>query len=177
MPSDESARQDDPLSRYRPCVGVMVINRAGLVWMGLRSEALDQIEGRGNWWQMPQGGIDEGEDAEAAALRELFEETGIRNADILGRTEGWLTYDLPKEYAPKAWGGRYIGQKQVWYALRFKGEDSEINIDPPPADGHKKEFADWEWVAPDDVVDRVVAFKRDVYVEVMTQLRKYAVPG
>ncbi|MGI9408707.1 MAG: NUDIX domain-containing protein, partial [Hyphomicrobiaceae bacterium] len=73
----------------------MVINRDGLVWMGLRSEALDQIEGRGNWWQMPQGGIDEGEDVEAAAMRELFEETGIRNADILGRTEGWLTYELP----------------------------------------------------------------------------------
>ncbi|MEM7747303.1 MAG: RNA pyrophosphohydrolase [Pseudomonadota bacterium] len=168
---------DDPnLDAYRPCVGVMVINQHGKVWMGLRADAPGDAEGPGDWWQMPQGGIDEGEDPEAAAYRELFEETGIKNAEILGRTEGWLTYDLPLEIQASAWGGRYKGQKQIWYAFRFTGNDSEINIDPPPGQGHEKEFEDWRWIEPDQVTQRVVDFKRDVYVRVMDQLRNHAQP-
>lgn len=167
---------ESSLDAYRPCVGIMIINRDGLVWMGLRADAPGDAEGPGDWWQMPQGGIDKGEEAEAAAHRELFEETGIRNAEIIGRTTGWLTYDLPPEIAPTAWGGRYRGQKQVWFAVRFLGDDSEINIDPPADEAHNKEFDTWQWTPVDQVVQRVVAFKRDVYVEVVDQLRRFARP-
>ena len=165
------------LDAYRPCVGIMIINRPGLVWMGLRADAPDDAEGPGDWWQMPQGGIDAGEDPAAAALRELHEETGITSAQIIGRTEGWLAYDLPAELQGKAWGGRYVGQKQVWFAVRFTGDDSEINIDPPPGQGHEKEFETWEWTPADLVTTRVVSFKRDVYVKVMDQLGRFAEPG
>lgn len=168
---------DDPsLSNYRPCVGIMLINRSGQVWMGLRADALDDIEGPGDWWQMPQGGIDADEDPEAAALRELKEETGVISAEVIARTRGWLRYDLPPDIAPKAWGGRYRGQKQIWFALRFTGCDSQINIDPPAGLDHKKEFLRWEWTDPDQVVNRVVAFKRDVYRAVMAELQQYAKP-
>ena len=171
MSDDERA-----LDAYRPCVGVMVINRDGKIWMGLRADAPGDAEGPGDWWQMPQGGIDEGEDPETAAYRELFEETGITNAKILGRTEGWLTYDLPAEIQANAWGGRYKGQKQIWFAFRFTGNDNEINIDPPAGQDHKKEFDEWRWTDPDDVTQRVVTFKRDVYIRVMEQLKSFAKP-
>lgn len=170
------SRNDDSLPDYRPCVGIMVINCEGHVWMGRRADAPDDLEGPGEWWQMPQGGIDKGEEHDVAALRELFEETGIRKAEILGRTEGWLTYEFPAAIARKAWRGRYRGQKQVWFALRFNGDDSEVNIDPPPEEDHKKEFSTWEWVPPEDVTTRVVSFKRDVYEQVMKQLGTFAVP-
>ena len=143
MPDDDAyLTSDDGLNDYRACVGIMVINRDGLIWMGRRADAPDDLEGPGEWWQMPQGGIDDGETSDAAALRELFEETGIRNADILACTKGWLTYEFPETIARRAWGGRYRGQKQVWYALRFSGDDSEVNIDPPAGEDHKKEFSD-----------------------------------
>ena len=162
-----------PAKGYRPCVGIALFSRKGGVFLGKRATKgmLPAYS-----WQMPQGGIDEGEDPEAAAYRELFEETGIKNAELLGRTEGWLTYDLPLEIQASAWGGRYKGQKQIWYACRFTGNDSEINIDPPPGQGHEKEFEDWRWIEPDQVTQRVVDFKRDVYVRVMDQLRNHAQP-
>ncbi len=162
------------LSQYRPCVGIMIVNRDGLVWMGRRADAPDDAEGPGDWWQMPQGGIDDGEDPAVAALRELHEETGILSATVLGRTEGWLLYDLPLELQGRAWGGRYKGQKQVWYAVRFTGNDAEINIDPPPHSDHDKEFETWQWTPVDQVVDHVVSFKRGVYAQVVAQLGKFA---
>ncbi|MEM7777679.1 MAG: RNA pyrophosphohydrolase [Pseudomonadota bacterium] len=161
---------------YRPCVGVMVINRAGLVWMGRRVGAPDDAEGHGHWWQMPQGGIDDGEDPRSAALRELAEETGMRSADIIGETSEWLTYDLPDHLVGIAWGGRFRGQKQKWFAVRFLGSDEDINIDPPPGSGHDKEFETWEWVPAQDLVPRVVEFKRDVYVRVVAELSAFAKP-
>jgi len=172
MSADQALLKD-----YRPCVGIMIVNSDGNVWMGARADAPDDAEGPGDWWQMPQGGIDEGEDAKAAALRELFEETGITSAEILGQTEGWLLYDLPAELQGKAWGGRYKGQKQIWFAVRFTGNDSEINIDPPPGEDHKKEFSDWQWTPVDQVVNRVVAFKRGVYSQMIDRLAQFAIPA
>jgi putative (di)nucleoside polyphosphate hydrolase len=165
------------LSQYRACVGIMIINDDGMVWMGLRADAPQDAEGPGDWWQMPQGGIDEGEEPDAAALRELQEETGITSADILGRTAGWLLYDLPPQLQGKAWGGRHKGQKQVWYAVRLTGTDDEITLDPPDGLDHKKEFEAWQWTPIEDVVSRVVAFKREVYAEVVGELGVFAKPA
>ena len=113
---------------YRPCAGMMVLNRAGLVFVGRRTDGPEHVDAT-HVWQMPQGGIDEDEDPYAAALRELYEETSIRSVQKLGEIAEWLTYDLPSEVVKTAWGGKYRGQKQKWYALRFIGKDSEINID------------------------------------------------
>lgn len=163
------------LDHYRPCVGIMVINTQGLVWMGRRSDAPKDPEGPGAWWQMPQGGIDPGEDPAKAAVRELHEETAIRSVEILGRTAGWLTYELPGVLQGRAWKGRYVGQKQIWFATRFTGSEDEICLDPPP--GHEKEFDAWEWVPLAEVAGRVVSFKRGVYAAMISQLRHYVVPA
>lgn len=162
---------------YRPCVGIMAVNRAGLVWVGRRVIGRAGKESGGSferWWQMPQGGIDEGEDAEAAALRELCEETGMCTVSILGRTHDWLTYDLPKELQPVTWGGKYRGQKQVWFAVRFHGDESEIDIIPKA--GHAQEFDDWRWAGVEELVDLIVPFKRDVYTRALAELSVHAQP-
>src|SRR5690606_4510239 len=145
---------------YRPCVGIMVLNRAGTVWIGRRRDAPAEPEGPGAWWQMPQGGIDEREDPAEAALRELREETGIRSVRILGESPDCYTYDLPPLLRPAAWGGRYVGQKQKWFALRFLGSETEVVLEQP---GHKPEFDAWRWAALQEIVDLVVPFKRPVY--------------
>jgi putative (di)nucleoside polyphosphate hydrolase len=163
-----------PAPGYRPCVGITVINAEGLVWVGRRADSAGEEEGRGAWWQMPQGGIDAGEDPTKAALRELFEETGIRSVRILGETEGWLRYDLPPELVGKAWGGRYRGQEQKWFAARFLGNESEINITPPA--GHAAEFTQWRWVPVSEVADLIVPFKRDVYLKVVAEFTRFAEP-
>jgi putative (di)nucleoside polyphosphate hydrolase len=159
---------------YRPCVGQMVINRNGLVWTGRRADAKNDAEGRGTWWQMPQGGIDPEEDPAAAARRELSEETAIRSVTEIAELPRWLTYDLPAELIGRAWGGRYRGQKQKWFAYRFTGDDSEINITPPP--GLEPEFAEWRWTPADELLDLIVPFKREVYRDVLAEFAHLARP-
>jgi putative (di)nucleoside polyphosphate hydrolase len=150
----------------------MLINAAGRVFVGQRADRGDAPEGAGSWWQMPQGGLDEGEEAEAAALRELFEETGVTSARIVGRTRDWLTYDLPDELVGVAWEGRYRGQKQMWFAARFEGPDSEIDLGP--REGHEQEFDAWRWASLAELPALVVPFKREVYLRVVEQLGAFA---
>ena len=159
---------------YRPCVGQMLINRDGLVWIGCRADAINDAEGRGAWWQMPQGGIDDGEDPAAAALRELYEETNVRSVSLIAEHPRWVTYDLPPDLIGKAWGGRYRGQKQKCFAFRFLCDDSEISIEPPP--GHEAEFVAWRWANVDELLDLIVPFKRAVYREVLGDFAKLAQP-
>lgn len=146
---------------YRPCVGVMLANAAGHVFVGQR------LDNDTPAWQMPQGGIDPGEAPRDAALRELWEETGIP-ADLVtveAETEGWLPYDLPHDLVPRIWKGRYRGQEQKWFLLRFQGTDSDVNI----ATEHP-EFSEWRWLPADQLVAHIVPFKRDVYERVLEQL-------
>ena len=172
--SDDAAAAAAKL-HYRPCVGQMVINRMGLVWAGVRADSKHQAEGRGGWWQMPQGGIDPGEEPAQAATRELYEETGIRSVVQLAEVARWLTYDLPPEVVGKAWGGRYRGQKQRWFLYRFTGADSEINIVPAP--GHDAEFVAWDWIPAPRLLDLIVPFKREVYREVLAEFGPLARPS
>jgi len=158
---------------YRPCVGIMVLNREGRVWVGRRADMPGEPEGPGNWWQMPQGGIDEHEDARAAALRELYEETGMRTVEIVAEMPGTQCYDLPPSLLGKAWGGRWRGQRQKWFAVRFTGNESEIDIAP---EGHKPEFEAWRWAAMQDLPSLIVPFKRDVYAEVVKAFAHLARP-
>ena len=148
---------------YRQGVGLMLFNDAGLVWVGRR---LDQQE---DAWQMPQGGIDKGETPEQAALRELGEEIGTASAEIIAESRDWLTYDLPPELVGVAWKGRYRGQKQKWFALRFTGSDDEIRIDT-----EHPEFAEWRWVAFERLVELIVPFKRDLYTQVTAEFAELA---
>jgi putative (di)nucleoside polyphosphate hydrolase len=155
----------DAAQSYRPCVGIMVLNATGRIWIGRRFGAPQEPEGPGTWWQMPQGGIDADEDAQAAALRELFEETGMRSVTLLAESPRWLSYDLPERLRPRAWGGRYRGQRQKWFAVRFFGSDTEIAIERPP--GQSIEFDAWRWAEASELVALVVSFKRAVYAEVL----------
>lgn len=157
-----TAKSDLP---YRPCVGVVLFNKDGLVWAGSRKPGKKDPEGSGHWWQFPQGGIDEGENPEPAAFRELHEETNIRSAHVIGKTKGWLKYDLPVDRIGSAWKGRYRGQKQKWFAMRFDGKESEIDV-VNPGGGHKPEFSDWRWERLENMPDLIVPFKRAVYVQV-----------
>lgn len=158
----------DPTSLpYRPCVGVMLLNADDHVFVGRRAERKGASEGEGQWWQMPQGGMDEGESPEDAARRELWEETGVRHAVFIARTRDWLVYDLPPELVGKAWKGRYRGQRQMWFAARFDGVESEIDLRPQP--GHKAEFDAWRWEPMAALPDLVVPFKRDVYAAVVAE--------
>jgi putative (di)nucleoside polyphosphate hydrolase len=152
---------------YRPCIGVALFNRDGLVWIGRRADAPGEAEGTGTWWQMPQGGIDEGEDLYDAALRELYEETSVEKVGLIREAKGWFKYDLPVDLIGQSWGGRYRGQKQKWFALRFEGRDGEIDVLHPGGGKHKAEFSEWRWEKLARLPDLVVPFKRTVYEEVV----------
>jgi putative (di)nucleoside polyphosphate hydrolase len=147
------------LSAYRPNVGVVLFHPNGQVWLGRRAGAPEPYN-----WQFPQGGVDEGEDLEAAARRELAEETGARSVTRLARTDGWIVYDFPEGVGgPKAWRG-FKGQKQVWFAFRFEGADAEIDL----AAHHEPEFDAWRWGYLEEAPDLVVPFKRAAYEQVVT---------
>lgn len=155
------------LEPYRPNVGVVLFNAEGQVWIGRRPDAPDRYQ-----WQFPQGGVDPGEDLEAAARRELQEETGVVSVQLLGRTEGWLAYDFPPEVLASGRGRGFRGQKQVWFAFRFYGEESEIRLE----DHHEIEFDAWRWADLADCVDLIVPFKREVYAVVAHAFGKFAHP-
>lgn len=149
---------------YRPCVGVMVLNAAGEVFVGQRMDRDTDA------WQMPQGGVDPGEDPQEAALRELEEETGITRdlVRIEAQTEGWLPYDLPHDLVPKIWKGRYRGQEQMWFLLRFIGTDDQVNIQT-----EIPEFSSWRWLLPAQMLEGIVPFKRDVYARVVEEFKPF----
>jgi putative (di)nucleoside polyphosphate hydrolase len=157
---------------YRPCVGVMVINSAGRVFIGRRTDGPEHVDAT-HVWQMPQGGIDEGEDPYPAALRELHEETSIKSVEKLGEVQEWLTYDIPRNIAGQAWKGKYRGQKQKWFALRFTGSDKEINVDEPGG-GHKPEFIEWRWEPIKNLANLIIPFKRPVYERVVKEFSRFA---
>lgn len=153
---------------YRPCAGVVLISRDGLVFAGQR------IDNPGDAWQMPQGGMDYGELPEEAALRELTEETGVARdrVHVLAQTRDWITYDLPDELLGKIWGGKFRGQEQMWFAMRFLGADSDIDI----ATDHA-EFSRWAWMHPDELIEKIVPFKRHVYEAVFSDLGEWIAPA
>jgi putative (di)nucleoside polyphosphate hydrolase len=154
------------LPGYRENVGIVVFNRDGKVWLGRRAHT----RGAHNW-QFPQGGVDEGEDLEAAARRELYEETGITSVSLLARTEGWIHYDFPADFQGSKKARGYRGQKQAWFAFLFEGADAEVNLKAHlPA-----EFAAWRWADFHETADLVVPFKRDAYLKVIEAFADVAV--
>ena len=144
---------------YRPCAGIMLINADGLVFAGQRMDASKPA------WQMPQGGIDAGEKPRQAAFREMKEEIGTDLAEVIGESTGWLDYDVPQKIADRLWKGRYRGQTQKWFLMRFTGTDSDIDIQT-----EHPEFRTWKWIVPETLPDLIVPFKRDLYQRVLAEL-------
>lgn len=145
---------------YRPGVGIMLLNKDNLVFVGKR------IDTRSEAWQMPQGGVDEGETESQAALRELEEEVGTGKANIIYESRDYYYYDLPDDLIPHIWGGRFRGQKQRWYLMRFTGKDSDIDITL-----HEPEFCEWKWASMDNVPQLIVPFKREVYTAIVNEFK------
>lgn len=149
---------------YRPCAGVMLVNAEGLVFVGQRKDRYKDA------WQMPQGGVEKGEDPADAALRELEEETGVSRdlVHVIAQTAGWVPYELPHELVPKLWKGKYRGQEQKWYLMRFLGTDDQVNIETA-----HPEFSAWKWLPVADLVDSIVPFKRGVYEAVLAEFKEH----
>jgi putative (di)nucleoside polyphosphate hydrolase len=152
--------------RYRPAVGIMLLNRQGEVFVGHRIDMPAMPA-----WQMPQGGIDPGETPRQAALRELREEIGTDKAEIVAESACWLKYDLPVDLAGRNWGGRYCGQRQKWFVMRFTGAEADIDL----ATDHP-EFDAWQWVAAERLPELIVPFKRQLYIDILTEFREHCTP-
>ena len=176
-----SRRREPPVDfadlPYRPCVGIALINREGLVFVGRRrAEAGPEHVADGYAWQMPQGGIDPGEEPYDAAVRELYEETSARSVELIGEAPDWYRYDLPEPVAGRAWRGRYRGQTQRWFAFRFVGSDDEIDILRPGGGRHRPEFDAWRWERLDATPGLIIPFKRRVYEQVVSSFGHLATP-
>lgn len=144
---------------YRPCVGIMLVNNKGQIFVARRIDSQ-----KDDAWQMPQGGVEEGEDYETAAKRELLEEIGTNNIEIITFTNDFLYYDIPTSYIPKFWNGKYRGQKQIWFLAKFLGNDSDINLET-----EEPEFSAWQWVDFESLISNVVPFKRKIYEQVIAE--------
>jgi putative (di)nucleoside polyphosphate hydrolase len=147
---------------YRSNVGIMMVNKTGYIFVGQR------LDNNQNAWQMPQGGIDAGEDPETAAYRELLEETGVnqQNVRFLASSSRWLSYDLPEDLIPTLWNGKFRGQKQKWFLFKFLGKDGDINI----ATEHP-EFSKWKWISKENLLEEIVPFKKSVYEDVLKEFK------
>jgi len=159
-----------PPEHYRPCVGIMVFNEDGDIFVAKRLTNKKINDPNEKLWQMPQGGIDPGEDILQAAKRELFEETNIKDTDVklISQTDDWLTYDLPQTYLKKSWNGKYKGQAQHWVLFQFTGSENDINVISPGGGSFEAEFTDWCWERSENVADLIIDFKRDLYREVIS---------
>lgn len=164
--SDDNNRFNKPPPGYRKGVGIVLLNRDGLVFVAQR------IDTPGEAWQMPQGGIDRDEAPRAAALRELKEEIGTDRAEVLAESRDWLAYDLPPKLGAKVWKGRYKGQCQKWFVLRFLGDDGDIDLD-----GDSPEFSAWRWVPAGQLPDMIVAFKRPLYRAILAEFAEILQPS
>ena len=145
----------------REGVGIILLNEKNKIFVGKR------IDNPNDYWQMPQGGIDKGENSYKAALRELEEETGIKNVSLIKEINGFVSYNLPNNLLGIIWKGKYKGQKQKWFIMKFTGKESEINIST-----NKPEFSDWKWIKPETITDKVVDFKLDVYKKLKAEIQK-----
>ena len=157
---------------YRKCVGIMLINQQGLVWIGKRSSVKTFVN-KSQVWQMPQGGIDKNEDPFEAAKRELYEETSVKSVKLLGASSQWYSYEIPESInVDNKRLRKFQGQTQKWFAFEFTGDDSEINIHTPP-DNHRPEFEEWRWEKLSQLPGLVIPFKREVYLNVVAEFSKF----
>ena len=160
------AKEHTKAKPYRRGVGVVLMNADGKVFVAQRIDTDEPA------WQMPQGGIDKGEDPLQAALRELEEETGTSKADIIAETDDWLRYDLPPDLQTKVWKGKYRGQEQKWYLMRFTGSDTDINIET-----EHPEFSEWKWADFQTLPDSIVGFKKELYVQIVDAFTDHVIKG